>query len=1147
MNDTWPTLDRVVRIRVRYRRSINLIRDQDSLEAIKGYLPTSRALEALQQIIRGLAGDSSGRAHALIGPYGSGKSAFALFLGAILSEKNEPLHRAAAGAFEEANPSLAKSFEEVLGETRGFLKIQISGTPDSLIRQLMSEAANTASRYRLGRPLIKRLQRAAQPGFPMNSVLELIEALRASWKNAGGAGILIEIDELGKFLEYESNLAHHHEIHLLQILAEKAAEEGGIPILLVVLLHQSFEQYGHRLGRSLRHEWQKIQGRFATIAFLEPVEQTLQLLKRVLVREHELPLSVREQVANWTKALLTAGVLPPHTDEDQARDLFESCYPLHPITLLVLPALCQKVAQNERTLFSYFAGMEEFGLQQRLADLRMGEWVGPWELYDYFLLNQPAGLSDPVAYHRWVEIATALNRFEPNDETSVTEDSIRLIKTIGLLNLIGATRGLRASIPVLNLSLGDTASKNLEDLERLSIVYFRRFSGEYRLWQGSDFDLRGALKEVIAEHSASSLADTLNTLQPLMPVVARRASIETGALRAIYPFFASRAFWPPEKTENGELRLFFYLSEDHERDRPDIMKAPEHAVVAICGFTERLREVVSEWMSLRDLPNRYAALHEDPVAIQEHRLWLSNAEIAARKIIRSLIDEPERLDWFIGGTQQEINNHRELQEKISQWVMERCFPDSPILQNELINREHPSPSAASARRKLITAMLTAADKDDLGIEKTPAEKSLYLSVLKATRLHCRKGGVLGFFSPDRKDDPNNLSPCWNRISEILGTAGERQVPLAEIYAELNRPPFGVRSGVLPILTIAYYLAHRREVALYQEGAFCEMLTPAQAELLSRRPTLFAMERFELKGLRGDLFQRYQGTVVGRTSRDATVLDIAKPLLRFIAKLPESTANTSRLSPEARRVLKVFRQAKSPGKLLFSELPKALGETLLLTDSGDQQLSEQFVNRLTGVLRELNSAYPRLLGEWTERLGRVLVGDEDLDLQSLRRVLGKRYEGLDRFTAATGAVAQLLSRLTNSSITDDRKWLESVLSLLAEAPPRKWKDLHCRRAELDFSELKEQIKELEFLRQRQPDSDRTNGQNAILLSLIEPGRRARRIILHPSEKQRMSARERAGRIAERLKTLDVETQRVVIAELLERLAFPSTDPRNNDDE
>lgn len=76
-----------------YTRSINLARDREAEELVRSYLPTTRALQSLQHIAAGLNQDNiENRALALIGPYGAGKSAFGLFVNALLAGPEQELH-----------------------------------------------------------------------------------------------------------------------------------------------------------------------------------------------------------------------------------------------------------------------------------------------------------------------------------------------------------------------------------------------------------------------------------------------------------------------------------------------------------------------------------------------------------------------------------------------------------------------------------------------------------------------------------------------------------------------------------------------------------------------------------------------------------------------------------------------------------------------------------------------------------------------------------------------------------------------------------------------------------------------------------------------------------------------------------------------
>ena len=70
-------------------------------------------------------------------------------------------------------------------------------------------------------------------------------------------------------------------------------------------------------------------------------------------------------------------------------------------------------------------------------------------------------------------LVTALERVK-----DVPELSVRVLKTIGLLNIIGGRGGFRASRELLGL-LGDDVeiAHALDELESCSAITFRRFAG----------------------------------------------------------------------------------------------------------------------------------------------------------------------------------------------------------------------------------------------------------------------------------------------------------------------------------------------------------------------------------------------------------------------------------------------------------------------------------------------------------------------------------------------------------------------------------------------------------------------------------------------------------------------------------------------
>ena len=70
-----------VKPRQSYLRAANLELHHDQSEH---YIPTGRALEVLRRLVHSVQDPAAGRAWSLTGPYGAGKSSFALFLHTLL-------------------------------------------------------------------------------------------------------------------------------------------------------------------------------------------------------------------------------------------------------------------------------------------------------------------------------------------------------------------------------------------------------------------------------------------------------------------------------------------------------------------------------------------------------------------------------------------------------------------------------------------------------------------------------------------------------------------------------------------------------------------------------------------------------------------------------------------------------------------------------------------------------------------------------------------------------------------------------------------------------------------------------------------------------------------------------------------------------
>jgi hypothetical protein len=1142
-------------VNAHYTRSINLERDCDAPSIVRGYIPTPRALHTLGRIADTLDEPIAPRAWSLVGPYGAGKSSFAAFLTHLLGAPDARNTQAALDVLGAAEPDLAQRFRpEADGQPahRGHCVAVLTGSPEPFAKRLALALAEGAARYWVDRPgrrpdVIDTLRSLGDSDQVATSeLMKNVSALQDAVARAGGRGLLLIIDELGKFLEYEARHYDANDIFLLQALAERANAAHAAKLTLVVLLHQSMDQYARGLGDTLRNEWAKVQGRFETIPFIESAEQILRVVAAAFSHrfDEDDAERIRIQATDISTTLASVDALPKSLNTEAAAELFARCYPLHPLSALLLPLLCQKVAQNERTLFSYLGSQEPFGFGDSLARLaNLGDWILPWQLYEYFILNQSASVADHFTRRRWMEVVTATERLG-----DAPERQQQLLKSIGLLNIIGAQGGLKASKELVSLCADPpgTAASMTRPLLDKSVLQYRKFSAEYRVWEGSDFDLEAAVQEQIERTGRFNLANALNKEQALEPILGRRHAIQTGTLRYFLPTFADVDSFRrlPESTDTPRIVFFLIRNQaDHARFHDEVLGYFTGSdILVACPDADRLRQVVAEVAALERVRREAQALNTDPVAQREHKDRLATASAKRQEMLRALSEDPSAGVWHWRGQPLELETRRALQSELSR-ILDEIYHASPNIKNELINRDKPSSQAAAARNRLLGAMLRQASEPDLGIEKFPPERAIYLALLREPGLHHRVGERWEFAAPtadnvaSKRASKFHFGPVWKRVARFMTESEKIPVPFTTLDAVLQAPPYGLKRGVLPILYLAAYLVYQDETALFEEGRYIPYLTEEQLERFVRRPGDFAIQSFRIEGLRASLFREYLRLMFNDPEHGrSSVLTIARPLAQFMGELPEYANITKRVSTTAQRVRSVFALAKSPQTLLFDQLPVACGLEGLEQNTPDEAALRRFADRLKHALHELKTAFPSLLQHFQRLMAHAFNIEQIGNLAELRAVLRGRLDGLDRYTIDADGLRAFIRRVLKDSGTDE-EWFANVLLFLGQKPARKWNDADAEGAEYCLAEFARRVHDLERLRVHH--DGRRHGADAafdvVLLRSLRKGGAEHEQVVCIDQKTRAAIKSLREDVSARIRNLpDPSLRYALLAELTEEI-------------
>ena len=112
---------------------------------------------------------------------------------------------------------------------------------------------------------------------------------------------------------------------------------------------------------------------------------------------------------------------------------------------------------------------------------------------------------------------------------------------------------------------------------------------------------------------------------------------------------------------------------------------------------------------------------------------------------------------------------------------------------------------------MISRIFNHADKENLGMEGHPAEFGLYLSVIKKHHLHKKIINGFEFSAPQKKD--GKLFNFYETFNKIIKEKRD-PIPLTEIYNFFSKPPYGLKKGLLPLLTATFFKINEGSMALY---------------------------------------------------------------------------------------------------------------------------------------------------------------------------------------------------------------------------------------------------------------------------------------------------------------------------------------------
>ncbi len=890
-----------------FQTSVNIAYDLHDENKAASFIPTMSSLDIIEDVLLSTASNSTDRARILIGAYGRGKSHIILVLLSMLFKKDKALYARLLDKMQAYNPELFNYTEEYLNSSRKLLPIVVSGSSSSLtqsflfalqqalknenLNDIMPDTHFTASlnaieswkndypdTYKkflseLNVPVedfILALKEynveayeefiALYPKLTAGStfnpflgfdVVELYEKVVDKLTDKGYEGVYIVYDEFSKYLESSIGNTTISDIKLLQDFAEKCARSGKKQMHLMLICHKDIANYiDNQLPKDKVDGWRGVSGRFKHTNLHNNFAQMYEIISAVIKKESEFWTSfVNQHKARFEELeeRYTSNGLLEGSSAEGIQSAIYGCYPLHPVSTFILPRLSEKVAQNERTLFTFLSSEDKCTLSAFLKNAE-GEFpmLTPDYLYDYF---EPLFRKEPYTSEIYKTYRLTANVLQKVEDGSIHS---KIIKTIALIYIVEQFEKLPPIYDVIVDTyrdiVGDTKiiSDALADLvNKECIVYLRRSNNYLKLKESSGVDIpKEIAKKIESNRATLSVRDILNKSAFDSFMYPTRYNDEHEITRYFdFVFISSQEFW---NVDNWELKVeetmadgvVYAIVPDKASEISKIAKAlaegkGENKRIVFClpkKFVD-IEKIAYEYKAVLDLKS---LIIDDELLSDEYDIYIEDLEEVIGSFIFSYA-RPENggADYYYNGEKKSIYRKAQMSALLSD-ICEDIYPHAPTINNESINKNVLPTVAINSRSKLLAGLLNTSLEANLGLSGTGQDVSIMRSTLLQT-------GIIENIASEPKinlePQDENIRFMLRTIQEFFVNAGiNGEQNMGDLYELLtsHKHGIGLKWGVAPIYIATVLHLHRNNIVI-KKGSSEQKLSADLLNMINDAP------------------------------------------------------------------------------------------------------------------------------------------------------------------------------------------------------------------------------------------------------------------------------------------------------------------------
>lgn len=874
-----------------FQYSINIEYDLYSNDKIQNYIPTNSAIEIIEDVMLSTSPKSKERARIFVGAYGKGKSHLALMLIALLCRKEKELYKNLLTMICETNPELCKYITNYQKSKQKLLPVVIQGSsagirqsfllaikkalqdndmadimPNTYFSAAINAINNWKQNYKETYSAFKKSIHCSTTEFiselgqfnntfyekfieiypsltsgsefnPVNgmNIVDLYNDVNEKIKEYGYTGIFVIYDEFSKFMSGNLKKIASDEIEVLQYFAENCNRSGDKQMHIMLISHQSILNYVDKLPKSKVDSWKAVSNRYKSIELNTSASQTYEIIAKVIKKNEKwfktYSKDHKEDFSNLHKKWHDKRAFSELTDDEFDRLIWD-CYPLDPISTFILPKISEKIAQNERTIFTFLsADGHKNTLPEFLKDTSVSNFslLTPDVIFDYFEPLFKAESYDRPIHKIWKTASVALNKLGKNKGLEA-----KIIKTLSLIYILDRIDILSPDVDTIFSIYSPTNDMQniipaLTNLTNMGII--RRL------------DNKNLLR--ICEHTEQNIEALIND-----KTESKMATTDVQSI--LNNFVGHKVLYPNAYNDDNEIvRYFdfkFVTSTELLRNEnffPEIERSAAGVVYAVVTEPEKYEATIDVIRSIHNervvfvIPRenedvfrcayKYDAImdlilnSDDEILKEELSYSLRDVETSLHRYMDSLLS-PELGEslYYVAGESVPIHRKSSLSRKLSD-ICEDVFYACPIVNNEVINKDIITGQATNSRAKLIDGILANELKPNLGLIGTGQDVSFMRSTLKVPGIYVEDEDSVALSLSGLND--RNLENVLLLIKNlIIDTSVNGMKNFSELYELLTSPEYhiGMKKGVIPVYIAVVLHFYKKYIVIMRNNREIEI-------------------------------------------------------------------------------------------------------------------------------------------------------------------------------------------------------------------------------------------------------------------------------------------------------------------------------------